>query len=379
MLLAYGASNFFCFKEGFEISFRLGKSCSEKISNGKEYTNVLCVKGANASGKTNALKALYFLSDFCANSFSHKPDEPYLIEPFFSNESSSSFFIEFQIGGIEYRYELEMNKNKVFKEILFKKDERIVRVIERTNNEISYNTSAFNEIKKVKLRDNASFISTAHQYEISSIENVYDFFYKILSNVDSIGLNEDYASLDNITKYYYKNQNIFNFVKSVLMKCDLGIKDILIEERLGKQDEKTYVPIFIHLANGVDHRINYFRESSGTKSLYMQLVKYKLVLDHGAILVMDEFDIKLHPDILPILIELFIDDEVNKNDAQFLFTTHNSNVLDILGKYRTVLVNKDENESFLYRLDEISGDIIRNDRPIEPIYRTGKIGGVPRV
>jgi len=41
-------------------------------------------------------------------------------------------------------------------------------------------------------------------------------------------------------------------------------------------------------------------------------------------------------------------------------------------------VNKDENKSYSYRLDEIPGDMIRNDRPIEPIYRSGKIGGVPR-
>jgi hypothetical protein len=43
------------------------------------------------------------------------------------------------------------------------------------------------------------------------------------------------------------------------------------------------------------------------------------------------------------------------------------------------LVNKEDNESFAYRLDEIPGDILRNDRPILPAYNDGKIGGIPKL
>jgi hypothetical protein len=53
--------------------------------------------------------------------------------------------------------------------------------------------------------------------------------------------------------------------------------------------------------------------------------------------------------------------------------------MDHLGKYRTYLVNKKNNESYGYRLDEIPGDILRNDRPVSTPYRNGKIGGVPKI
>jgi hypothetical protein len=53
--------------------------------------------------------------------------------------------------------------------------------------------------------------------------------------------------------------------------------------------------------------------------------------------------------------------------------------MDKLGKYKIVIVNKEENESYLYRLDEIPGDILRPDRPITPAYRANKIGGKPRI
>jgi hypothetical protein len=38
MILRYGGSNYFCFKEDFEIDLRLNKNCSEDISNGKDYS-----------------------------------------------------------------------------------------------------------------------------------------------------------------------------------------------------------------------------------------------------------------------------------------------------------------------------------------------------
>ena len=94
---------------------------------------------------------------------------------------------------------------------------------------------------------------------------------------------------------------------------------------------------------------------------------------------MDEFDINYHAFILPKLISLFENKDINKKTAQFIFTSHNTEIIDTLGKYRTYLVNKENNESYCYRLDEIQGDILRNDRLISPIYKEGKIGGVPKL
>ena len=74
-----------------------------------------------------------------------------------------------------------------------------------------------------------------------------------------------------------------------------------------------------------------------------------------------------------------MDPEKNKMNAQLLFTTHSLEIIDITGRYRTYLVNKDENVSFAFRLDEVPGDMLRNDRSLIPAYREGRIGGVPRL
>jgi AAA15 family ATPase/GTPase len=117
----------------------------------------------------------------------------------------------------------------------------------------------------------------------------------------------------------------------------------------------------------------------GTKSLYNLLALYKLALDHGGLLLIDEFDINLHPDILPHLVKLFESQETNPKNAQLIFATQNSDILDYMTKHRTYLFNKVENESFCYRLDELDHNLVRSDRPISPLYRAGRIGGVPRI
>lgn len=122
-----------------------------------------------------------------------------------------------------------------------------------------------------------------------------------------------------------------------------------------------------------------YDESSGTQQLFKILYIYWLTLESGGVLALDEFDVHLHALILPKIIELFSNKEINTNNSQLIFTAHNTEVIDFLGKYRAILVNKDGNESYCYRLDELPSGLVRNDRPISPIYTKGKIGGVPKV
>jgi len=68
--------------------------------------------------------------------------------------------------------------------------------------------------------------------------------------------------------------------------------------------------------------------------------------------------------------------KININNAQLIITAHNTEIIDSLGRYKTILVNKENNESYCYRLDEVS--LLRNDRLISPLYSKGKIGGTPQ-
>lgn len=379
MLLEFGAKNYYSFKEGFEISLRLNQSCPEEISKNKEFSNILCVKGANGSGKTNALRMLLFLKMFCCNSFNNKPDDEIAIESFYSNNEPTEFFIVFGIEGIEYTYEVQLTRKKILSEKLYKKAVRKTLLIDRAYDSFVYLHPQFKKLNVIKLRDNASLISTANQYEIVEIKEFYDFFRNIIQNVSSSGTSLWTPSLSVTSEFYSKLPDVFDFVKKVIYRCDLGINDINIEYREDEKGNKHYYPIFSHNVGDEAHTLHYSNESSGTRSLYLQLGAYHTALNNGGLLVLDEFDINIHPDILPLLIELFENEETNINDAQLIFTTHNADIMDKLSKYRIILTSKENNESFLYRLDEIPGDILRNDRPISPIYKSGKIGGIPKI
>ncbi len=53
--------------------------------------------------------------------------------------------------------------------------------------------------------------------------------------------------------------------------------------------------------------------------------------------------------------------------------------MDILGKYRTYLFEKEEGESYGYRLDEPETKILRNDRSISEPYKRHYLGGYPKI
>ncbi|MCB4751221.1 MAG: ATP-binding protein, partial [Sulfurovum sp.] len=109
------------------------------------------------------------------------------------------------------------------------------------------------------------------------------------------------------------------------------------------------------------------------------LASYFIALRHGFVVAYDEFDIGIHPDLLEMLLDIFDDPKINKKGAQLLFSTHHERLMDKLGKHRLIFVNKEENESYLYRLDELPGHILRKDRSMMPAYNSKKIGGRPKI
>lgn len=381
MLLRYGAKNFYCFKEGIEISLELGAKCPEDISRGNPVANLLCIKGANGSGKTNALKVLGFLKDFCCHSFNNKPEDDILIDSFFLNDDPIDLFCDFIFKDTQYHYELCLTSKMVISEKLSRRVYRLTPVFERKGNELTSCIKEFADLKTVKQRTNASIISTAHQYETTSLFPIYKFFYSIITNVAWSGRVDFSSDYRGISEYYNNNPGVFERAVEIIKASDMGISNIKIhksdeEEENGK---KYHYPIFEHDANIDNNWLTFHSQALGTQALYRTIPYYIHALNTGGILAMDEFDIAFHPHILPTIVNYFDNEEVNIKNAQMLFSTHNTDILEYMGKYRTVLVNKESSESYVYRLDEIPGDIIRNDRPIAPVYNSGRIGGVPKI
>ena len=167
----------------------------------------------------------------------------------------------------------------------------------------------------------------------------------------------------------------------------------MIEEKISDQDlnrlpsiVKTFIPedavMYItstkHIVNGKEYFLDIEEESLGTKAIFSFIPVIKDVLDNGKIILIDEFDKSLHPFIVKYLVEIFNDKEINKNNSQLIFNTHDTNLLD-LNLFRRDQIwftekNPETGESDLYPLDDFK---VRKDENIEKGYLLGRYGGVP--
>lgn len=384
MIRNFGVRNYFCFKEGIDISFELGGNVPLDKTKFFDANTLLGIKGANGAGKTNIIKAINFIKLFSTLSAQVTTDVNGIpIISHFRNEEDSDFYIEFDNKGILYRYEVSLNSERVIREALYKKKQRTTILIERVNDDLIQLHSKFDELKNIKLKSDASLISIYKNYSFHAEMQELDIFYDTLSSIKSnTGLTgyrniEEQVNISSLSERYKNNVIFFNFVKKIIRKADESVHDIEIHERLNDEGNKEFYPLFIHKHGNDLNPVPITFESSGTKALYSMLKLYWETITSGSLLCIDEFDIHLHALILPELINLFEDPDLNKNKAQFIFTAHNTEVIDLLGKYRAILVNKEDGESYCYRLDEIPGSLVRNGRAISPLYLQGKIGGVP--
>ena len=118
-------------------------------------------------------------------------------------------------------------------------------------------------------------------------------------------------------------------------------------------------------------------ESDGTNSYFKLIGIVKEVLDEGTPLVVDELDAHLHPLLTKHLVSLFNSVEFNPNGAQLIFTSHNTNLLDldVLRRDQIWFVQKDE---FGYsELSSLSDFKVRSDASFEKDYLAGVYGGIP--
>lgn len=388
MIYSFGANNYFSFKNGFQVSLEFNSKVPKTISKSRKFSTVLGIKGGNASGKSNILKSVRFIANFITSTFKDEPEQKIRTRGFFDSTEPTDFYIDFENNGVRYTYELSVSEKETIREAIYKKISRRTLILERKYNTIKYRTAELAELDLITLKSNASIIDTTLQYNIQNIgndlSNIHDFFSKIRGNVGAFGLVEDSTIYDSyhVSKCYHQWPKALEFAKQIITRSDLGIIDIVIHETTDEDGKPKYFPIFHH-SFGPDKNeakwLTYWHQSDGTTALFRRILQYWTTLKQGGTLIMDEFDTNYHPALLPQLLDLFIDEETNPDNAQLIFTSHNLEIMDYLGKYRTYLVAKEDSESYCYRLDEIPGDIIRNDRSISTLYRDGKLGGVPKI
>jgi len=127
-------------------------------------------------------------------------------------------------------------------------------------------------------------------------------------------------------------------------------------------------------------RLEFEKESEGTKALFWRGGLILEKLEQGGILVFDELDNSLHPKLVKFLLKLFSHPLSNPKNAQLIFATHEVTLLD-RDMFRTDQIWFSEKNQYgeteLYSAQDFDG--VREDVPFDKWYLAGKFGGLPKI
>lgn len=340
-----------------------------------------------------------------------RKDDEINVEPFrLNNESEKSpseFEVIFTYNNVMYRYGFEADKKQIVSEWLYYKPKtKEIELFYRDGDKFETHDRNFSKGKIVinegLVRDNALLISVAAQFNDSTSIAVIKWFRGL--NIIS-GLKEREFKNNTIEKI--KSDKGKTKVIEFLKAADLGIQDIQYEEfRFAtvsdelkekiKELKETMKDIDPEFFSGVSTIHNIYDsnkkiigkteflvesdESSGTeKFLYLSGTIID-VLETGSILIADELDSKLHPNLVCKIVSLFNSKELNKKGAQLIFNTQNTNLLSS-GLFRRDQIWFTEKNKFgeakLYSLADFKSDEVRKTESFEENYIRGKYGAVP--
>lgn len=410
MLIEFSVGNYLSFKDKATLSMVAAKQLHAKdpqvdahntspINDDLTLLVSAPIYGANASGKSNLVFAMWFMRAFVLQSSKEsQSDEPIRVVPFqfsLETETAPSFFeIVFILNGLQYRYGFELTHKRVVAEwLFFVPTTKEARLFTRDEKGISISRK-FKEGSKLetKTRANALFLSVVAQFNGSIAQTILKWFRQMgfVSGLDD----EAYRDFTVSELAYGKHrQDIIQLVK----RLDLGIDDLhttVIEksqarlskdvlEKLQSQDVQLTAVKTKHLkwdANGQPIGEVVFElsdESEGTQKLFFLTGPILSSLAEGELLIIDELEARLHPLITCELVKLFQSPVTNPKHAQLIFTTHDTNLLSnkMFRRDQIWFVEKDrQGASHLYSLAELK---VRNDASLENDYIQGRYGAIP--
>lgn len=399
MFLNFKIRNFLSIKDEYKVVFSINKSqqidnTSEKLLN--SYINkVSCIVGPNASGKTNILRAFVSFARFIEHSYTAK--QKIILEPHFFNHDEDIFFsTEFIESNNQYSYEIILNKNKILKERLRKlnvKTNRYNDIYYRNSNDIKIcDDILVNQADAERLDNNVSLFSFLKNLNYFKQGNInINSFANVLSNVQLFhfyGIKKPaFLAMTEISNQLAEDDALKNIVIDEIRKIDLGIDDVVLlnvkqrtqDEEKNKlfHEEDTKILGTIHKADGKQSLLPIFDASEGTANYISLFIKVYDILQNGGILVADELECNLHIDLVERILNLFMKKETNPHNAQILFSTHNPWFLQYLTKTQIFIVEKEKQQTEIFRLDEIKD--IRNDENYFLKYIAGEYDGKPKI
>lgn len=421
MLKEFTFSNFASYLETTKFTMETSNYVKDlKDLNTFEIKNIELVKsafifGANASGKTNIIKAMSFMKSMVLFSFENENIMKNINKFMFSSEADkmpSKFEVVFIVPedneDSTYRYGFELNLDRVSKEWLYKKVKKEVCLFTRELDNITISNSKFKSAELVRefTRSNALFISTAYKFNISFVNIIRQWFERIEIIDFETTPNQTVRLLENDSLGY--KPKILEYLK----QADFGISDFSLEVKenelaykgslfkilqsnnstikLNNYDDlypfpqkivdiKTKHKVYNDKKEYVEDRDVSFTkyQSEGTIKFFHLIGPFIDAILNKKVIFVDEIDSRLHCAIVRFLVGMFNSIDVNINNAQLVATTHDVLLLEEnLRRDQIWFAQKNEyGQSELYSLSDFNG--VRKDDLLLKKYLMGQFGAIP--
>lgn len=406
MIIEFSVSNYCSFDHIQTISFRatsldsLNESVESKnVVNLDEarYLKIIGVYGANASGKTNFIKSLSFFRQMVAHSVVAEGYSTANVNPFRQSntglERQSYFQIVLLLNHKKFRYGFTLKNNgDIGSEWLFGPAEKNeTYYFKRSGENIQTNNEWFDEgssLPEDNLRNDALFLSFCSSYN-GTISKAIRSFLQLQVTIDAKvkrrGLNMggvymgganamtnrliELGNQELILNWLKEVGLIYNSIRIPESENTLPSKAVFLSKNIYDDEGNITGQAEMDLLND---------ESEGTRKFYTYIGKLYRKFQEGGVFICDEIDSNFHPSLLQKIIQLFQNPKINKANAQLLFTSHDTNLMDphIMRRDQFYFAEKIVYDSTkLYSLADLKG--IRNNADFARQYLAGIYGALP--
>ena len=404
MLVQYSVENYKSIKDEIILNFRVDKKYEEDKWAIREegippLYKCLGMIGPNASGKSNIMQSFLFALKFIINTIERKENAKIKIERFqFSElcmEEPASFEFIFYQNKIKYVYGFSVNEDEVVEEYLLgyfsAKPKTLFERLERQHYEFRGNDVKLQKQIAEKTNANRLYMPVAAEWGYEPLKIVYDWFrfvsrqyekFDISSMVEQILQKKERKDLllselqkadFNITDIYVKKQRMNGRTHDILQK--------ILSEFAGEMGEAVVpdVSAVVRLVHenrkGERLDIELGEDSAGTSVIVQNIVELFSLSENGGLMLEDELGKVYHTKLTQHFLEILKSDIVNCGNAQLLFTSHDTKILNLLNPDQIYLVDKNEDGATCVKL--LDDFAIRENENIELGYLKGRYGSVP--
>lgn len=426
MLIEFRFSNYRSFRDEAVLSMEAtGLSTFKK--NLIQYNSYRLLPGAaiygkNGGGKSNVIRAFWLAVQFVKHAQRTQHENAFIpVSPFLLNDYSkndvTTFEFTYVINGIKYIYGFSATKEKITKEYLYHapKGQKAIVFVRDDKQYTFTEEKARRKLISEAVAANQLFFSVACTMNDPACSNAMRWFREY------VYFSRDYSDIPQQLLDYSNDKNMLRAISEYAKAADVGIEDMQFEINSEEVSDEESLPDsipegirsaltnFMHIlsetANNSEVKLKmgevtataYHKgkkksgesdlfslelsdESDGTRKLMSIAPAIESVLRKGGILLVDELEREMHPMLVRYIVSKFQCKNSNPNNAQIIFTTHNTELMneELMRKDQIYFVDKnnDDGASELYSISEFSTKTSEN---IQKGYLFGKYGAIPNL